>query len=78
MKNGMKNTICEQVYLQTRIKVNMMTRADFMDDEFIQDLLKWVHPYTSNQSVIEYTEKENMEMLRLPRKECQSFHDKSC
>lgn len=49
-----------------------------MDDEYIQDLLEWVHPYITNESVIEYTEKENMEMLRLPRKECQSSHDKSC
>jgi protein SHQ1 len=47
-----------------------MTRADFMDDEYIQDLLEWSHPYISNRNVIEYTEKEIMEMLRLPRKEC--------
>lgn len=72
MKNGMKNTTCEQEYRQAGIKVNIMNRADFMDDEYIQDLLEWVHPYISNQSVIEYTEKENMEMLRLPRKECKS------
>ena len=78
MKSGMKNTTCEQECWQTRIKVNILIRADFMDDEYIQDLLEWVHPYISNQSVIEYTEKENMEMLRLPRRECQSFHDKSC
>ena len=64
--------------LELRIKVNILTRADFMDDEYIQDILEWVHPYISNQSVIEYTEKENMEMLRLPRKECQSSHGKSC
>jgi len=47
----------------------MKNTTYFMDDEYIQDLLEWVHPYISNQSVIEYTEKENMEMLRLPRKE---------
>lgn len=43
--------------------------ADFMDDEYIQALLEWIHPHISNRSPLQYTEKENMEMLRLPRKE---------
>jgi protein SHQ1 len=45
-----------------------------MDDECIQDLLEWNHPHISNRTAIQYTEKENMEMLRLPRKECWSSH----
>lgn len=53
-----------------------MTRADFMDDGYIQDLLKWDHPHVSNQTPFQYTEKENMEMLRLPRRECSSIHEK--
>lgn len=44
-----------------------------MDDEYIQDLLEWTHPYISNQSAFQYTEKELMAMLRLPRKECLLF-----
>lgn len=41
--------------------------ADYMDDEYIQELLGWTHPLTDGP--FEYTEKENAEMLRLPRKE---------
>ncbi|KAF8162917.1 SHQ1 protein-domain-containing protein [Crassisporium funariophilum] len=43
--------------------------ADYMDDEYIQDLLKWVHPHISDSSAFQYTEKENADILRLPRKE---------
>ncbi|KAJ3521375.1 hypothetical protein NMY22_g12345 [Coprinellus aureogranulatus] len=43
--------------------------ADFADDEYIQDLLKWKHPYNATQDPFEYTESENLEILRLPRKE---------
>ena len=50
-----------------------------MDDGYIQDMLEWIHPHISDQSAFQYTEKENMEMLRLPRKECTSFYeDKPC
>jgi len=42
-----------------------------MDDEYIQELLDWTHPLTDGP--FEYTEKENAEMLRLPRKECSSL-----
>ena len=45
-----------------------------MDDEYIQALLEWVHPHISNLSTFQYTEKENMAMLRLPRKECSLFY----
>ncbi|KIM49444.1 hypothetical protein M413DRAFT_108537 [Hebeloma cylindrosporum] len=43
--------------------------ADFVDDEYIQELIQWVHPHVSDPNPFEYTEKENAEMLRLPRKE---------
>ncbi|KDR81812.1 hypothetical protein GALMADRAFT_221678 [Galerina marginata CBS 339.88] len=43
--------------------------ADFMDDEYIQELIAWAHPYISGQTEVQYSEKENMTMLRLPRKE---------
>ncbi|KAF9566264.1 SHQ1-domain-containing protein [Agrocybe pediades] len=43
--------------------------ADFMDDEYIQELLHWEHPHISDTSSFQYTEKENLTMLRLPRKE---------
>jgi protein SHQ1 len=45
-------------------------RADYVDDECIQELLAWRHPY-SIESDFQYTEEENMTMLRLPRKECE-------
>lgn len=48
-----------------------------MDDEYIQELIHWDHPYISNRGHYEYTEKENMAMLRLPRKECRSPLDQS-
>ncbi|EAU88048.1 shq1 [Coprinopsis cinerea okayama7 len=43
--------------------------ADFADDENIQELLHWKHPYTIAEGPFEYTESENLEILRLPRKE---------
>ncbi|KAF9036572.1 SHQ1-domain-containing protein [Panaeolus papilionaceus] len=43
--------------------------ADFMDDGYIQELLNWSNPYITDNNPFEYTEKENAEMLRLPRKE---------
>lgn len=41
-----------------------------MDDGYIQELLNWSNPYITDNNPFEYTEKENAEMLRLPRKEC--------
>lgn len=41
-----------------------------MDDEYIQELIDWTHPHISDGTPFQYTEKENVEMLRLPRKEC--------
>ncbi|EMD38592.1 hypothetical protein CERSUDRAFT_153557 [Gelatoporia subvermispora B] len=43
--------------------------ADFVDDEYIQELLAWSHPHTTVAEPFEYTEEENLTMLRLPRKE---------
>jgi len=52
-----------------KMKNGMKNTIYFMDDEYIQDLLEWNHPHISNQNAFQYTEKENMEMLRLPRRE---------
>ena len=50
-------------------------RADFADDEQIQELIAWQHPHTGqSDDEITYTEEENLVMLRLPRKECQYIH----
>ncbi len=46
-------------------------RADFVNDEEIQDLIRWKLPFDPT-TPIEFTEEENATMLRLPRKECQS------
>ncbi|RXW17973.1 hypothetical protein EST38_g7889 [Candolleomyces aberdarensis] len=43
--------------------------ADFADDEYIRDLLTWTHPHIAQSGAFEYTESENLEILRLPRKE---------
>ncbi|KAF9227865.1 SHQ1-domain-containing protein [Gyrodon lividus] len=43
--------------------------ADYADDEYIQELVAWEDPVLANTSDVVYTEQENMEMLRLPRKE---------
>ncbi|OBZ75723.1 Protein shq1 [Grifola frondosa] len=43
--------------------------ADFADDEYIQELLAWNHPHAIVSDEFQYTEEENLTMLRLPRKE---------
>ncbi|KIJ17456.1 hypothetical protein PAXINDRAFT_168113 [Paxillus involutus ATCC 200175] len=43
--------------------------ADYADDEYIQELVSWENAALVDASDIVYTEQENMEMLRLPRKE---------
>jgi protein SHQ1 len=46
-------------------------RADYADDEYIKELIQWVHPHLSaTTTTFAYTEAENAAMLRLPRKEC--------
>lgn len=42
--------------------------ADYMDDEYIQELLDWEDPGLGDAECI-FTESENMTMLNLPRKE---------
>lgn len=42
--------------------------ADYMDDEYIQELLDWEDPGRGDAECI-FTESENMTMLNLPRKE---------
>ncbi|KAF8911140.1 SHQ1 protein-domain-containing protein [Gymnopilus junonius] len=43
--------------------------ADFIDDEYIQELMAWKHPHVTDSNPVQYTEKENMTMLGLPRKQ---------
>jgi protein SHQ1 len=51
--------------------LSVIFSADFMDDEYIEELLTWGHPHiVANMKSFEYSEKENAEILRLPRKEC--------
>src|ERR1700722_853570 len=46
-------------------------RADYADDGCIQEMLRWCHPHTAiNISNFQFTEDEELAMLRLPRKEC--------
>lgn len=41
-----------------------------MDDDYIKELLLWIHPHIANKDPIQYTEEENLQLLSLPRKEC--------
>ncbi|KAG7092282.1 hypothetical protein E1B28_008644 [Marasmius oreades] len=43
--------------------------ADFAEDEYIQELIKWRHPHTEGPVDPKFAEKENAMMLNLPRKE---------
>ncbi|KAA1471350.1 SHQ1-domain-containing protein [Dentipellis sp. KUC8613] len=43
--------------------------ADFVEDEYINELLHWTHPILASPEVEPFTEAENLAMLRLPRKE---------
>ncbi|OSX64918.1 hypothetical protein POSPLADRAFT_1135835 [Postia placenta MAD-698-R-SB12] len=43
--------------------------ADFVDDEYIQELLAWASPVAGTTDGHHFTEEENATMLRLPRKE---------
>lgn len=51
-------------------------RADYADDKYIEELMAWHHPFANN-GAFQYTEEENMVMLRLPRKECEHFDCKA-
>ncbi|KAL7283237.1 hypothetical protein ACG7TL_002664 [Trametes sanguinea] len=43
--------------------------ADYADDEYIRELIAWPNPHVTSTEEFQYTEKENLTMLRLPRKE---------
>ncbi|KAI0928358.1 hypothetical protein AcW1_005627 [Taiwanofungus camphoratus] len=43
--------------------------ADFAEDDYIQELIAWNNSQMNSTGEFEYTEKENLTMLRLPRKE---------
>ncbi|KAI0361895.1 SHQ1-domain-containing protein [Trametes cingulata] len=43
--------------------------ADYADDEYIQELIAWPNPHLTSSDAFQYTEEENLTMLRLPRKE---------
>ena len=47
------------------------SRADYADDEYIQELIHWTHPFSDLPSDFQFTEQENLAMLKLPRKECE-------
>lgn len=49
-------------------------RADFADNEQLEELIAWTHPHLESPSTtgVVFTEAENATMLRLPRKECTS------
>jgi hypothetical protein len=56
-------------------------RADFADNEQIEELLAWTHPHLESSSsaapspnAVIFTEAENLAMLRLPRKECKNAY----
>lgn len=71
----MRSIICKpastfQTTKQT-IDVDVLTRADFVNDEEIQEIIRWESPYPSGTGA-DFTEEENAAMLRLPRKECKA------
>ncbi|EIW60559.1 SHQ1-domain-containing protein [Trametes versicolor FP-101664 SS1] len=43
--------------------------ADYADDEYIRELIAWPNPLTTSTEEFQYTDQENLVMLRLPRKE---------
>ncbi|KAH9934938.1 SHQ1-domain-containing protein [Fomitopsis serialis] len=43
--------------------------ADYVEDEYIQELLHWQNPHTDSTEGFHYSEEDNATMLRLPRKE---------
>ena len=51
--------------------LNESSRADMMDDDYIQELIQWSHPHISDHEPFQFTEKEKLAMLSLPKKECQ-------
>ena len=60
----------QRIIYITPTHVLTFPRADFADDDYIQELIHWTHPHIAIQTDFAYTEEENLVMLRLPRKEC--------
>jgi len=60
---------------RTPIPPAFCIRADFADNEQIEELIVWTHPHLESSSTtsVVFTEAENATMLRLPRKECTSY-----
>ena len=58
------------LWFPSNILNTVLRRADFADDEYIRELTAWSHPHATSTDEFQYTEKENLVMLRLPRKEC--------
>ena len=58
-------------FLSNKLIATVFNRADYADDEYIQELLAWRNPHTVQTDDFKYSEKENMAMLNLPRKECE-------
>ena len=66
----MKNTTCKCLFNSFFGVDEFFSSADFMDDDYIKELLLWIHPHIANKDPIQYTEEENLQLLSLPRKEC--------
>jgi len=49
-----------------------------MDDAPIQELLSWSHPNIEDPEPVQYTDKENLDILSLPRRECQFVCSPPC
>ncbi|KAK7050384.1 protein shq1 [Favolaschia claudopus] len=49
--------------------IHFFGRADYADDEYIQELLLWENPSVTDNSPFQFTEKEKLTLLNLPRKE---------
>jgi hypothetical protein len=57
------------------ITILRMFRADYVDDDYIQELIAWRNPNTVPTVPFQFTEAENLAILNLPRKECKfTFH----
>jgi hypothetical protein len=52
--------------------LNIFSRADYADDEYIQELIIWENPRLFDSSPFQFTDAENLALLNLPRKECMS------
>ena len=65
---------CTFVY--TRTTLTLTYRADYGDDEWIQELISFVFPpsapcaHATDEQII-FTPEEDLQMLRLPQKECE-------